>query len=156
MMVIAFICGIIYIASLVFIPIGIYCLSGAFVYSKVAKANDGEIIYYKKSLEGWAVFMSIACFPFGLISLIVYNVATSNDVKINNIYENTDDKHEYDSAKIKRDSFASNQTSSSESEQVVVSEDAMNKFLEIKAYHDQGLITDAEFEKAKNQIFGSK
>ena len=139
--------GIILCASLVFIPIGIYLIAGAITYYKLARLGDNELYYYSKILKGWAIFFSIVLFPIGLISIIPFKLITSNNIKVTSSAENQSSNHQ--ATEVNKPE--SNQEK--EPEQVVVSEEAMAKFLELKKFHDDGLITDAEFERARDSIF---
>lgn len=47
---VAWLFGVIYIASLVFLPVGIYCISGASLYLAAAKLTDSEVYALKKRL----------------------------------------------------------------------------------------------------------
>lgn len=164
---VAWLFGVIYIASLVFLPVGIYCISGASLYLAAAKLTDGEVYALKKRLGYYAIFFSIVAFPLGLISIIVYAVATSNHISVETptddaAYTVTDADEQQTGF---NDSAAQGQnTSGAEAEgatqaatqphQVVLTEEAFEKFEELKEYRNQGLITEAEFNRAKKDLFG--
>ena len=135
--------GIILFASLIFIPVGIYLIAGAITYYKLARVSDNELYYYANLLKNWSIFFSIFLFPLGLISIIPFKLASSNNIKVSSFDEKTENQRE----------SGSKNADEKQTEQVIVSQEAMEKFMEIKKYHDNGLITDAEFERAKESIF---
>lgn len=164
---VAWLFGVIYIASLVFLPVGIYCISGASLYLAAEKLPDSEVYALKKRLGYYAIFFSIVAFPLGLISIIVYAVATSNHISVETptddaAYTVTDADEQQTGF---NGSAAQGQnTSGAEAEgatqavtqphQVVLTEEALEKFEELKEYRNQGLITEAEFNRAKKDLFG--
>ncbi len=164
---VAWLFGVIYIASLVFLPVGIYCISGASLYLAAAKLTDSEVYALKKRLGYYAIFFSIVAFPLGLISIIVYAVATSNHISVETPMDDAADTVT-DADKQQtgfNDSAAQGQNTSGTStdgatqaatqpHQVVLTEEALEKFEELKEYRNQGLITEAEFNRAKKDLFG--
>lgn len=164
---VAWLFGVIYIVSLVFLPVGIYCISGASLYLAAAKLTDSEVYALKKRLGYYAIFFSIVAFPLGLISIIVYVVATSNHISV----ETPTDDAAYTVTDVDEQqtgfngSAAQGQNTSGTStdgatqaatqpHQVVLTEEALEKFEELKEYRNQGLITEAEFNRAKKDLFG--
>ena len=159
--------GVIYIASLVFLPVGIYCISGANLYLAAAKLTDSEVYALKKRLGYYAIFFSIVAFPLGLISIIVYSVATSNHISVETptddaSYAVTDaDEQQTDfngsatQGQNTNDAGTDGATqAATQPYQVVLTEEALEKFEELKEYRNQGLITEAEFNRAKKDLFG--
>lgn len=166
---VAWLFGVIYIASLVFLPVGIYCISGANLYLAAAKLTDSEVYALKKRLGYYAIFFSIVAFPLGLISIIVYAVATSNHISVETptddaSYTVTDADIQSQQAGFNGSAAQDQNTSGAEAEgatqavtqphQVVLTEEALEKFEELKEYRNQGLITEAEFNRAKKDLFG--
>lgn len=164
---VAWLFGVIYIASLVFLPVGIYCISGASLYLAATKLTDSEVYALKKRLGYYAIFFSIVAFPLGLISIIVYAVATSNHISV----ETPTDDAAYTVTDVDEQqtgfngSAAQGQNTSgagaegatqaaTQPHQVVLTEEALEKFEELKEYRNQGLITEAEFNRAKKDLFG--
>ena len=133
-------CGIILCFTFILIPIGIYLIAGCTFYKNLASVTDADLSLYVKPLSYWAIFVSIVMFPIGLISLIPFSFARSNNIKVTSVKEDFESQPEQNNE-------------SGEAEQVVVSEEEMQKFLEIKKYHEQGIISDEEFERAKSVIF---
>ena len=166
---VAWLFGVIYIASLVFLPVGIYCISGACLYLAAAKLTDSEVYALKKRLGYYAIFFSIVAFPLGLISIIVYAVATSNHISVETptgdaSYTVTDADIQSQQAGFTGGATQGQNTSSADTDgatqaatephQVVLTEEALEKFEELKEYRNQGLITEAEFNRAKKDLFG--
>lgn len=166
---VAWLFGVIYIASLVFLPVGIYCISGASLYLAAVKLTDSEVYALKKRLGYYAIFFSIVAFPLGLISIIVYAVATSNHISVETptddaSYTVTDADIQSQQAGFNGSAAQDQNTSGAEAEgatqavtqphQVVLTEEALEKFEELKEYRNQGLITEAEFNRAKKDLFG--
>ena len=166
---VAWLFGVIYIASLVFLPVGIYCISGASLYLAAVKLTDSEVYALKKRLGYYAIFFSIVAFPLGLISIIVYAVATSNHISVETptddaSYTVTDADIQSQQAGFNGSATQCQNTSGAEAEgatqavtqphQVVLTEEALEKFEELKEYRNQGLITEAEFNRAKKDLFG--
>ena len=87
-----FIYGALYIFSLVFIPIGIYCFIAGKKFSYKADHLLDNYSVDKKVMKTYTIFASIACFPFGLLSIIAYFSVYGNNITI----ENTETKPEAD------------------------------------------------------------
>ena len=150
--VISFIFGALYIFSLVFIPVGVYCFIAArrfqhkadHLYDSYALSND--------TLKNWVIFISIACFPFGLIAIIPYWLVVSNNIKVSSTENNNQTEVEI------VDEIEKNQEEK-EVEQVEVHqeetlEEKQAKFEKLKNFHEKGIITDDELEMAREQLFG--
>jgi len=153
--------GTMFCLTLFLIPLGIYIFSGAIFYQRIAALDDVQLLYYKDALRNWAIFYSIILFPIGLLSIIPYKIATSNNIRVTST-EQSDFSQESkqstaaDVVDLSSEPVENNNSSNlnAEAEQVVVSEENMQKFLQLKKYHDDGLITDGEYERAKDAIFG--
>ncbi len=146
--VICFIFGALYIFSLVFIPVGIYCFLAAKRFQEKAEHLLDEMAVSSKIVKNYAIFASIACFPLGLVALVAYAVLTSNNVKI-------------ETAKEVEPQENLAEEKQSEPEQVVAyteetEEEKQAKFEKLKRFHEKGIITDEELEMAKSQLFGKK
>ncbi len=150
MIVLAFIYGGIAIASLVFIPIGIYTIYGALYYSTCTKLTDSELYTQKNRLKNWAIYFSIFMFPLGLFSIVIYNIASDNKISVESSEDYTYTKP---NAETNNNEEEHKNYTQSEATQKVISQEDMEKFEQLKRYKEQGIITDAEFEKAKKEIF---
>ena len=164
---VAWLFGVIYIASLVFLPVGIYCISGANLYLAAAKLTDSEVYALKKRLGYYAIFFSIVAFPLGLISIIVYVVATSNHISVETptddasyaVTDADDQQAGFNGSAAQGQNTSGTSTdgatqAATQPHQVVLTEEALEKFEELKEYRNQGLITEAEFNRAKKDLFG--
>lgn len=164
---VAWLFGVIYIVSLVFLPVGIYCISGASLYLAATKLTDSEVYALKKRLGYYAIFFSIVAFPLGLISIIVYSVATSNHISVETptddaAYTVTDADEQqtgFNGSAAQGQNTSGTSTygatqAATQQHQVVLTEEALEKFEELKEYRNQGLITEAEFNRAKKDLFG--
>lgn len=151
-----FVYSVIYIISLVFIPIGIYCfLAGKRFNYKSNNLND-DLIFTNKNFKGYVVFSSIFCFPFGLISIIPYYLLVSNKVKVTNL-KYVDIREEEIKEEI-RLGYVSNEVTKKEEQPVNKETEAekLEKFKKLESFKEKGLITDAELEQAREQLFGKK
>lgn len=106
-------------------------------------------------------------FPLGLISIIVYAVATSNHISVETptddaAYTVTDADEQqtgFNGSAAQGQNTSGTSTdgvtqAATQPHQVVLTEEALEKFEEIKEYRNQGLITEAEFNRAKKDLFG--
>ena len=162
-----FIYGAVYIFSLIFIPIGIYCFLAAkrFVY-KADHIND----YYsldKKIFRNYVIFASIACFPFGLLSIIPYVILTGNNIKVKTTEvkdsqtisesENKDNSNDIKVEDVKgQDNITSETVTEVKVENPETEEEKQEKFKKLQNFKEKGLITDDELEMAREQLFGKK
>lgn len=146
--------GVILIASLVFMPIGIYFISGAMFYRACLKLTDSELYCVAKKLKYWAIFFGIAMFPLGLLAFIPSLISTSNNIKVSTPgFDATDYMARVVDENASNTVAQNNNTISEMAEQKVLTPQEMEKFEELKRYKEQGLITDEEFDRAKNELF---
>ena len=82
MSVVCFIYGALYVFSLVFIPVGIYCFIAGRRFSFKAEHLDDKMFLNDNDFKSYVIFSSIVCFPLGLLSIIPYMFLTNNNVKI--------------------------------------------------------------------------
>lgn len=154
MSVICFIYGTLYIFSLVFIPIGVYCYIAAKRFSFKAENLMDNYTVSNKTLKNYVIFVCIACFPLGFLSIIPYLICASNnisvettkesetsDVLVENIEKESDEKIE------KEPEAVEPHTEQTEAEK-------LEKFEKLKNFHEKGIITDDELEMARQQLFG--
>lgn len=149
MAVLGYCLGVAAIISLIFIPIGIYAICGANYYISCTKLTDSELYTQKQRLTNWAIFFSICLFPIGLLSAIIAFLAGDNKVSVSG------QDQAQESCRGQNDDVCKNsfKQTPSEAEQKIISEYEMEKFEQLKSYKEQGLITDAEFERAKKELF---
>ena len=151
--VICFIFGAFYIFSLVFIPVGIYCFVAGRLFSHKADHLLDNYVADKKSMKIYTIFASIACFPLGCLSIIAYFGIYGNNVKVEdnevikfNIFDVPDENEE--KVEEVEQEITKEETVSEETE-----EDKIEKLEKLRKFKDKNIITEEEFEMAKEQIF---
>jgi hypothetical protein len=152
-----FLFGACYIFSLVFIPVGIYCFVAGRLFSHKADHLLDNYVSDKKTMKAYTIFASIACFPFGCLSIIAYFGIYGNNVKVEKsevINFNIFDAPETEETE------NSNQEPVEEVEEKVedakeeTEEEKMEKLEKLRKFKEKNIITEEEFEMAKEQIFG--
>lgn len=144
-----FIFGALYIFSLVFIPVGIYCFASGKLFSYKAEHLLDNYSADKKSMKKYVWFVSIACFPFGLLSIIAYLGVYGNNVKIDTL-----ESHKIDD----KETVSTNNVTAETKEDVVeeTEEEKIEKLKKLRSFRDKNIITEEEFKMAEEQIFGKK
>ena len=147
-----FIFGAVYIFSLVFIPVGIYCFVAGKKFSYKADHMLENYSVDKKTMCAYSIFASVACFPFGLLSLLAYFGIYNNNVKIETAetvkIETIDEPNETMSDK--------NEDVVEETKKEETEEDKLEKLEKLRNFKEKGIITEEEFEMARQQMFGDK
>lgn len=151
-----FLFGACYIFSLVFIPIGIYCFSAGKLFSSKADHLLDNFVADKKLMRNYTIFISIVCFPFGLLSVIAYlgiygnnvKVQTAESVKIETVEESVEE-----SAEIKTEEIETEKTSEEPTKEET-EEEKLEKLEKLRKFKDKNIISEEEFEMAKEQMFG--
>ncbi len=152
--VVCFIFGAIYTFSLVFIPVAIYAFSAGKLFSYKADHLLDNFAADKKLMKGYTIFISIACFPLGLISLLAYARLYGNNVKVETNEE----------LKVAETEAVENleETQVQEKSEVIVDEvqeteeEKMEKLEKLKRFKEKQIISEEEYEMAKEQIFGKQ
>ena len=146
-----FVFGAVYIFSLVFIPVGIYCFVAGKKFSYKAEHLLDNYAVDKKILRNYSIFASIACFPFGLLSLLAYFGIYNNNVKVEksehvevDATENSELVDEGDDVEVME-----SKTEETEAEKI-------EKLEKLRRFKEKGIITEEEFEMAERQMFGDK
>ena len=160
--VIAFIYGALYIFSLVFIPVGIYCFIAGKRFSYKAEHMFDMYSVNNKVLKNYTIFVCIACFPLGLLAIIPYYLIVSNRVKVSGFkVSSSEDDTKVET--IKEEQSANNEDveikleeKNTETETVETEEEKMEKFKKLQNFRDKGIITEEELEMAREQLFGKK
>ncbi len=144
-----------YIFTLVFIPIGIYCfLAGKrFAYKADHLGDNYKLtnINFKK----YVIFVSIFCFPFGLLSIIPYVLLTSNKVKVTDLKysETSSNSGNYNSTTNDKEPTSSGEENI-QSDEIESDEEKIEKYKKLQNFKEKGLITEEELLQAKEQLFG--
>ena len=136
--------GVICCLSLVFLPLGIYLIAGANYFLMCTKLADHEVMAVAGHVKAYAILFSIALFPMGLLSLFIIPLCKNNHITVEDVkQDDNSSKHDDAPAEPTEPSF-----------QRVVSEEELSKFEQLKQYREQGLITEEEFRRAKEELFG--
>lgn len=150
--VICFIFGALYIFSLVFIPVGVYCFIAAKRFNYKAEHLLDNFAEDNRVLKNYVIFASIVCFPFGLVSAIAYYLVTNNNISIT---ETKEDNSEIIVETIdEKTSESEENIESVEAHIEETYEEKVEKFNKLQNFHKKGIITDEELEMAKIQLFG--
>ena len=158
--VIAFLYGALYIFSLVFIPIGIYCFIAGKRFSYKAEHMNDLYAIDNKILKNYTIFVCFACFPLGLLAIIPYYLIVSNRVKVSGFKVSS----EYEDAKVEEVKAEKEEIEIADSEPkketaqetVETEEEKIEKFKKLQNFKDKGIITEDELEMAREQLFGKK
>lgn len=150
-----FIYGAIYIFSLVFIPIGVYCFAAGKKFSYKAEHLLDNYAVDKKLMKGYTIFTSIACFPFGLLSIIAYLGIYGNNVKVEGFqYQKITEVEKPNDKTETVNSEPENQQADEQVNHEETTEEKMEKLEKLRNFRDKNIISEEEFEMAKEQIFG--
>lgn len=162
MSVICFIYGALYVFTLVFIPLGVYCFIAGRRFSFKAEHLDDTMYMSNYHFKCYVIFASIACFPLGLLSIIPYLYLTTHSVKVSdfenkgNYDTNSQNVTNVDDAEnvITEKSSAEVEVVKPQKEEEMTEEEKLAKFRKLQNFRDKGIITDEELELAKEQLFG--
>ena len=144
----------IYIFTLVFIPIGIYCFIAGRTFSYKAEHLDETIVISNKQFKNYVIFVSIFCFPFGLLAILPYRYLTSNNIVVSNV-EMGGLKYSEVSEEERKETQAQAEVINEEKPEETM-EEKMEKFKKLERFKANGFITEEELEQAREQIFGKK
>ena len=150
--VVCFIYGALYLFSLVFIPIAIYCFLAGRRFSYKAEHPYDLNYISNKNFRNYVIFTCIFCFPFGLLSIIPYVYLASNNVKVTD--ENYDEGEKYIITDSEPQEVFKHDTTEVEADVPETDAEKQEKFEKLKKFHEKGIITDDELELAKEQLFG--
>lgn len=163
MSVVCFVYGALYVFSLVFIPVGIYCFIAGRRFSYKAEHLDNTMFLSNEDFKKYVIFSSIACFPLGLLSIIPYILIVGNKIKITNPaglhVQSHDEKFESEvkieniEEKIEEKQEESNKVEAQKDSELS-EEEKQAKFAKLQSFRDKGIITEEELELAREQLFG--
>ena len=160
MSVVCFIYGALYIFSLVFIPVGVYCFIAAKRFSYKADHLFDEYAVTNKTIKNFTIFACVACFPFGLLAIISCYKLLTNNIEIKGFnYTDTRDVNPETEVKIETIEEIKPEEKKEDLEQLKVEEteeEKLEKFEKLKNFNKKGIITDDELEMARKQLFGDK
>lgn len=143
--VIAYFYGIMLVATIILIPLGVYSIIAANHYSTYSEMQETELAMHRKSVLGYIIFGSILYFPIGLLLLLVLPSINNNivvepasEIKVQEIHqEETQENTEPVEVEIS---------------EPVTSEEKAEKLAKLERFKNNGLITEEEFEQAKKQL----
>ena len=145
--VVCFIYGALYCFSLVFIPIGVYCFVAGRKFSYKADHLLDSVAVTKKTMLAYTIFASIACFPFGLVVIFAYFGLYGNNVQVQSttIEEQNSDEQKQETTEEKP---------TTHDKQEETEEEKLEKLEKLEKFREKGIISEEEFEMAKEQMFG--
>lgn len=153
-----FVFGALYIFSLIFIPIGIYCFSAGKKFNYKADHMLDNYGVDKKTMKFYTVFVSIFCFPFGLLSIISYFGIYGNNVKVDGFQYTrvTEVSKSDENEKAEQEVREENAVTDVEKTEVreESEEEKLEKLEKLKNFRDKNIISEEEYEMAKEQMFG--
>jgi len=166
--VICFLYGALYVFSLVFIPLGVYCFIASKRFAYKADHLFDMYAIDDRVLKNYVIFASIACFPLGCLSIIPYYLLVSNKIKIKgfNVVTNESEQEEQ-VAEVKVEEENTQETKeeikeepkveTQETEKVEETEaEKLEKFKKLENFKEKGIISEEELEMAREQLFGKK
>ena len=128
--VLAYFYGIILCASLVGIPLGVYAIISAHRYSEFAEYSQFQLSQNKQRVKNWVYFGAVLYFPF------VSEPEKTPD-------ESESEQNEKETVEVEI------HTPSNDAEKA-------EKLAKLERFKQNGLITEEEFEQAKQQLYGDK
>ena len=111
----------------------------------------------QKTMKGYFIFTAIACFPLGLLSILAYYFLYGNNVKVDNfnyVKITTVEKEEKE-PEVKPESENIPEEKSEESASEETEAEKLEKLEKLKNFKEKGIISDEEFEMAREQMFGN-
>ena len=152
-----FLFGACYIFSLVFIPVGIYCFSAGKLFSHKADHLLDNFVGDKKLMKAYVIFVSIACFPFGCLSIIAYLGIYGNNVKVQNSeYVKVEVSETTKPEEVKTEESVEKLEEKVETVPEETEEEKLEKLEKLRKFKDKKIISEEEFEMAKEQILGKE
>lgn len=147
MAVLGFIFGVGYCFTIILIPVAIYCFIGAKRYMEWANLTDSQLVVKKQSLINWAIFFSIVGFPLGLISIVPACMISNNNIVV------TDVKTEDAEKTTASETEIGNETKETVEEEELSDIETIEKLNNLKK---EGLITEEEYARAKDEVLNKK
>ena len=146
-----------YLFTLVFIPIAIYCYIAGKNFSYKADHLDDTMKMSNLHFKRYVIFVSVFCFPFGLLSIIPYLYLTTNNVVITDLkYSNTENETQNIESQSEAVQYETESEIETQEEKPETQEEKLEKFRKLQNFKDKGFITEEELEQAREQIFGKK
>lgn len=152
--VICYFMGIACLASLILIPVGIYCFIGGSRYFTWSTMGDGELYGCKKGLKNWAIFVSIVAFPIGLVSIIPV-IKTGNNPVVSDVKKDSkEDIARREESLEKADALGINVEEREEpkADHKTTTASKEETIEKLKKFKEDGLITEDEYKKAIKEL----
>ncbi len=143
--VIAYFYGVLLCATMVLIPLGVYSIIAAHRYSDFAEYNQYQMSINKQRIKNWIIFGCILYIPFGLIGLACLGFVDNNVVVENPSQPETFSSNTESQAKPVVDVEIHTPQSADEKAE---------KLEKLKRFKENGLITEEEYQQAKNELYG--
>lgn len=142
--VIAYFYGVLLCATMVLIPLGVYSIIAAHRYAEFSEYNQYQVSINKRKIKNWIIFGCILYIPFGLIGIACVKYI-DNDVVIDDAATQEPVSSGVDQEKPVVDVEIHTPQSADEKAE---------KLEKLKRFKEKGLITEEEFEQAKNDLYG--
>ena len=147
--VICYILGVSLVATLILIPVGVYCFIAGAKYFSWANLNDMELYNQKNLLKNWAIFVSIIAFPIGLVSIIPVLKTGNNPVVTDVKPEQKSETKEGVNPEINGIKGETTNEPKAEHINQTSKEETVAK---LKKFKDDGLITESEYKRAISEL----
>lgn len=150
--VIAYFYGILLCATLILIPVGVYAVISAHRYSDFANYTPFQLSQNKKKIKNWITFGCVLYFPLGLIGLLCLPQINNNIV-----VEDTEPQP----AQTTQEQSTTQQTEPEKTVEVEIhtpetEAEKNEKLAKLERFKQNGLITEAEFEQAKAELYNNQ
>lgn len=139
--VVAYFYGVILCASLVLIPLGVYAVISAHRYSEFADMTLVQLSQNKNRIKRWVVFGCVLYFPIGLLGLLTLSSIDNNVVVEDAQPEPTESEKKEEQPAVEVEVHVP--TTEAEKNE---------KLAKLERFKQNGLITEEEFEQAKQQL----
>ena len=144
-----------YTFSLVFIPIGIYCFLAGKKFAYKAEHLEETLRFSNREFKYYVIFVSIFCFPFGLLSILPYKKLASNNVTVTSV-EETPVGYTVETVATDEPAKEEKPIETVAETNVETEAEKMEKYKKLQNFKEKGLITEEELEQAREQLFGKK
>lgn len=148
--VLAYFYGILLCATLILIPVGVYAVISAHRYSDFANYTPFQLSQNKKKIKNWITFGCVLYFPLGLLGLLCLP-EINNNVVVEDVQVQENPETETSTSKEEPEKTVEVEIHTPETE----SEKA-EKLAKLERFKQNGLITEAEFEQAKAELYNNQ
>lgn len=144
--VIAYFYGVLLCATMILLPLGIYAIISAERFALFAELSPYQMLQNKQNIKKWVTFGCILYFPIGLIGLIPLKNINNNVVVEEPAAQETnqEEKTEEEPKETVEVEIHTPETDAEKAE----------KLEKLERFRQNGLITQEEFEQAKQDLYG--